>query len=95
MDSGFDEGRSFMDWRKAILIFALMSGKLPSHADKMSYFSKLRAKISTTPVTDANSQKTVQLQTLDKASFVEIEAWFDKCESTLMPLPHSNDNKNA
>ena len=33
-DMEFLEGRKFMNWRKAILIFALMSGRLPSEAEK-------------------------------------------------------------
>ena len=40
---GLDVKRTFVDWRKAFTIMALMSGKLPTQADIDSYCSKLRA----------------------------------------------------
>ena len=42
--AGNEQERKFMDWRKAFVVLALMAGKIPSNAQKQSYFNKLRAK---------------------------------------------------
>ena len=36
--------RKFMNWRKAFIVLALISGKIPSKEQKEAYFSKLRTK---------------------------------------------------
>ena len=38
--------RSFMNWRKAFMIFVLMAGRLPCSADLQSYESRLRAQLA-------------------------------------------------
>ena len=39
---GSDEVRHFLNWRRAFLILVLMAGKIPTNAEKQTYFAKLR-----------------------------------------------------
>ena len=42
--SDLDQKRTFIDWRRAFAIFALIAGKLPTSEELEAYKSKLRAK---------------------------------------------------
>lgn len=56
-------------------MFALMSGQIPTEEEKQTYYSKLRAKT-------AASKDAL----LSKDSFIQIEAWFDRTESAIIPV---------